>query len=167
MNKVAKLFVCSTAGLASIAFLVGAVARAEDGLVGTWKLLSFVREESAIGKMTKVPLAHMKGEIVFAPDGRYLVAIVAEQCTAPAEDENRGALHEGMIVHSGRYRVSGDKLIQQIDLASNKASIGVTQKQFIGWAGDQGDQLVLESMQTRIGVEGKTESSTITLERQR
>jgi Lipocalin-like domain len=161
MNQLAKLFVCSSIGLASVALNGSTVAVAGE-LVGTWNVQSLMHEEFSDGKMTKKSLVPMRGEIVFTSDGHYLVAIFAQQ-RALSTDENQATLGQDMIVHAGQYRVSGEKLFQNVYVALSDALIGVTQMQFISWAGDQ---LVLENMPTQNGVEGKAGILTLTLERQ-
>lgn len=102
----------------------------------------------------------MRGEAVFTAGGRYLLAVMPEQCGAAAADETPLA----PMIQSGRYRVSGDKLIQEVELASRTALIGATQKQFID---TMGDRVILESVPTPVDIERQRQSVMITLQRQK
>ncbi len=161
MNQLTKWFLRSSVGLAFIALLSSSSFAVAGQLTGTWKMQSLTREEFSDGKVTETPPAPAKGEIVFTSEGRYLVAIFAQQC-APSGDENQARSGQIMIAHAGQYRVSGEKLFQHVDRASSGALIGATQMQFIGWTGHK---LVLESMPTQNVADGKSEILTLTLER--
>lgn len=162
MNQIAKRFLHSSVGLAFVALLSSSSFAVADELTGTWKVQSLTREEFSKDKVTETPPAPAKGEIVFTSEGRYLMAIFAQQCVSSG-DENQARSGQIMIAHAGQYKVSGEKLFQHVELASSGALSGATQMQFIGWTGQK---LVLESMPTQNVADGKSEILTLILERQ-
>jgi Lipocalin-like domain len=157
MNRSTKLSFFSAVGLASAALFVPPNAATANELVGTWKLLSLMRQEFEVGTVKEVPEANARGEIIFTPEGRYL-AILTGKCTPLNANENS---HGSIVVHAGRYQVTGDKLIQHVEVSGVEALMGVTQKQFIGWAGDK---LILEST-VKNATDGTAEITILTLER--
>jgi len=161
MNKVGK----GSLGAVLIALMGGTAAMGQEELVGSWKVISLVRDQDMAGTTTRLPMEPVQGRVIFTAEGRYLVAIFPEPSllavkgdpTAPRDPYQR------TIIHSGRYQVSGDKLIEQIELAPGAAMVGAIHKQFIA---NRGDQMVLESMPMPVGTEGRSQIVTITLERQ-
>jgi hypothetical protein len=160
MNVIGKLPL--SAGVCSllIALAAATAVMAEDEFVGRWKVVSLSLEEYTPGGLSRTIVTPVRGEAVFTAEGRYLLAVMPEQCGAAAADETPAA----PTIQSGRYRVSGDKLIQEVELASRTALIGATRKQFID---TMADRVVLESVPTPVDNEGQRQSVTITLQRQR
>jgi Lipocalin-like domain len=160
MNVIGKFSL--SAGMCSLLIaLTGATAvMAEDQFIGRWKVVSLSLEEYTPDTSSRTIGTAVRGEAVFTAEGRYLLAIMPEQCGPAAADETPVPL----IIESGRYRVSGDKLIQEVELASRAALIGATQKQFID---TMDDRVVLESVPTPVDIAGQRQSVTITLQRQK
>jgi hypothetical protein len=131
---------------------------AGEELVGRWKVVSLVQEEYATGGGAKTLVTQARGEAVFTADGHYMMAVLPAGCDAAVREAQPAT-----VVHAGRYRISGDKLIQTVELASNAAWIGSTRTQFID---PVGDRLVLESMTMPAGTEGERQAVTMTLERE-
>ena len=108
MNLNGKLSL--SAGACSLLItLSGATAVMADELVGRWKVVSFSQEDYSPGGSTRTVVTPVRGEALFTAEGRYVIAVVPELCGAAA-DETAPA-----PIVNRRYRVSGDKLIQEVE----------------------------------------------------
>src|ERR1700736_6158841 len=56
----------------------------QQAILGTWKLLSYVREEVPSGAKSDVMGAHPSGYINYGPDGRMIVIIVGSDRKKPS-----------------------------------------------------------------------------------
>jgi Lipocalin-like domain len=81
-------------------------ASAQPGLVGTWRLVSFVGEEVPSGVRSDVMGAHPGGYINYGRDGRMIVIIVGSERRKPAgpvvTPEEAAALMRSMLAYAGR-----------------------------------------------------------------
>src|SRR3712207_2382595 len=95
-----------------------------EGLLGTWRLVSFVIEDAG-AKTGWRPIygEHPKGYLVLMADGRLISVVTGEGRTAPRTDEDRAAAFRSMLAYAGRYRVAGDRFITEVDVAWDAAWI--------------------------------------------
>jgi hypothetical protein len=95
--RLAIIAICVMAlvGTASAAFA------ADNPLLGTWKLTSFVRQDVATGERRPALGEHPEGYLGYASDGRMYVLFVAGGRVVPAgdppTDAERVQLHKSMI----------------------------------------------------------------------
>jgi lipocalin-like protein len=76
-------------------------------ILGTWKLLSYVREDAATGLRSDVMGPHPSGYINYAADGRMMVIIVGSErhkpAAAVATPGEAAALLSSMLAYAGTY----------------------------------------------------------------
>jgi len=108
-------------------------------LLGTWKLISVVREDIPSGAKTDLLGAHPIGFINYAPDGRMMVINVGEGRRKPAgataTAQEAEALFRTMNSYAGTYTISGDEITHHVDISWNEAWTGTAQKRFARFEG--------------------------------
>jgi hypothetical protein len=84
----------------------------QQQILGTWKLVSFVREEIPSGAKSDVMGAHPSGYINYGRDGRMIVLIVGTDRKKPAGPvatlEEAAALITSMLAYAGDYTVDSE-----------------------------------------------------------
>jgi len=120
-------------------------ARAADSdrIVGTWRLVSVVYEDTQTKQRTPVLGEHPRGYQIATPEGRWLALVTADGRPVPKTDEDRANALRTMIAYSGRYRVEDGKVITKVEVAWNEAWVGGEQVRFLRFEGD--DLLHIES----------------------
>ena len=104
------------------------LAWAADTLVGTWRLVSYVTEETE-SKTTYKPFGdNPSGLITYTSDG-YIIYIITDPTRKPpaepkATDAEAAQLYRTMVAYAGRYKTDGDKLIVNPEIASSPAVVG-------------------------------------------
>jgi len=97
------------------------------GLTGVWRLVAFDVEDQATGERQPRFGTIPKGRLVLQENGLMIVILTAESRTAPKTDEDRVESFNTVIAYSGRYRVDGDQLSTDVDIAWNEAWVGTAQ----------------------------------------
>jgi Lipocalin-like domain len=130
--------------LIGLLLLASLPASADDktAIVGTWKLVSVVYEDTQSKERTPVYGEHPKGIQIATPDGRWLALMTAEGRSVPKTDEERARALQTMIAYTGRYRVEDGKVITKVEAAWNEAWVGSEQVRAIRF---EGDRLFIES----------------------
>ena len=110
--------------LALMLILPATAARSADNpLIGTWKLKSYVREVAATGERTNERGEHPNGYLGYAADGRMYAIITWENRIKPREvvptDEERITLFGTMISYAGTYTFDAEKVIHHVDISWN------------------------------------------------
>ncbi len=109
-------------------------AATKDFLVGTWKMLSAIREIVGTGEKSEWFGAEAKGYLSYSSEGRMIVFIVRGDRKTPRAsvpiDEERIELYNSMLSFAGTYTVDGDKVIHHIDMSWNQAWTGTDQTRF-------------------------------------
>ena len=114
-----------------LALVIGAIPNLAWGagsLVGTWRLVSYVSEETE-SKTTYKPFGDNPGGLIsYTPDG-YIIVIIADPTRKPpaepkATDAEAAQLYRTMNSYAGRYKTDGDKLIVNPEIASSPAVVG-------------------------------------------
>src|SRR5208282_5231818 len=81
----------------------------QQAILGTWKLVSYVREELPSGAKSDVMGAHPSGFINYGPDGRMIVMIVGSDRKKPAGSvatpDEAEALIRSMLAYAGTYTI--------------------------------------------------------------
>lgn len=135
-----------------------------EGLVGTWKLVSWqviVENEPP----QNVFGSHPKGFLVLTREGRSIVVTTAENRPAGMGDAERAALHKSMLAYSGRYRIEGNDFITVVDVSWNEEWNGTEQRRHFRI---EGDKLFVESAPApSILFPGKTDFRRIVWEREK
>src|SRR6267143_3570921 len=102
----------------------------QQQILGTWKLISFVREEIPSGAKSDVMGADPSGYINYGRDGRMIVIIFGSDRKKPvgpvATPEEAEALIRSMLAYAGTYTVDGEAktVTHHIDVSWNQARTG-------------------------------------------
>ena len=117
------------------------VAMVNERLLGTWRLISAVREEIPSGAKIELFGPNPVGYLNYAPDGRMLALIVrggrvrpAGTNATPGEAE---ALYRSMLSYGGTYAVDGNEVTHRVDIAWNQSWTGSTQTRTFAFEGER------------------------------
>jgi hypothetical protein len=105
-------------------------ARANEALLGNWKLVSFYTEDTQTKQRTNTYGEHPTGAIGFTPAGRFFAFATADNRKAPQNVDEQAAAYKTMIAYTGKWRVEGDKFVTKVDVAWNPALVGSEQVRF-------------------------------------
>jgi Lipocalin-like domain len=132
------------AALVLASAFVGGAAHADDAsaIVGTWKLVSVVYEDTTTKERTPVYGEHPKGIQIATPEGRWLALVTAEGRPIPKTDEEKVRALQTMIAYTGHYRVEDGKVITKVEAAWNESWVGGEQVRAIRF---EGNRLYIES----------------------
>ena len=135
-----------------------------DGLIGTWKLVSWqVIVDNEPPQDIFGP--HPKGFLILTREGRSIVVTTAENRRAGTSDGQRAALHRSMLAYSGRYRIEGNDFITVVEVSWNEEWNGTEQRRHFRI---EGDKLFIESAPApSIVFPGKTDFRRIVWQRER
>ena len=112
-----------------------------DGLIGTWKLVSW--QVIAEGRQPQdVFGSHPKGFLILTREGRSMVVTTADNRRAGMSDAERAALHKSMLAYSGKYRVEGNDFVTTVEVSWNEEWNGSEQRRHFRI---EGDRLFIES----------------------
>jgi hypothetical protein len=129
-------------------------------IAGTWKFISYLRTD-AQGRNVNVMGEHPEGYLIYTPEGRMMVIVVAENRKPAETDEDRVALHKFMVAYSGRYSIDGEKVMHHVDVSWNQAWTGTTLVRFFEC---EGDKLIIRTAPTKYGPDETEQISTLTLQ---
>ena len=137
-------------------------------LIGTWKLVSYIREEMPSGKKSDVMGPHPSGYLIYGADGRMMVIFVHSDrkkplgaVATPAESDE---LLKGLVSYTGTYAIQGDTIVHHVDVSWNEAWTGTDQTRFYKF---EGNRLSLATTKSLDPVEGKLSVRTLIWERVR
>jgi Lipocalin-like domain len=135
-------------------------------LLGTWKLVSAVREEIPSGARTDMFGANPHGFINYSPDGRMIALITRRDRKAPANGRatpaEAEALYRSMLSYGGAFTVEGDVVTHHVDISWNESFTGGTQKRHFKL---EQDRLILSTPQSRDPIDGKLSVRQMTWKR--
>jgi len=110
-------------------------------LIGTWKLVSALREEIPSGDKTPFLGDNPTGFLHYMPDGRMLAMITRAGRKRPAGNVATAAEAEGlirsMIAYGSRYECVGDEVLHHCDISWNEKFTGTVQRRKVSFAGEQ------------------------------
>lgn len=109
----------------------------DSGIVGNWKLVSYVVEVQATGE--KMPVMGQKptGYTAFLPSGRVFFVLTGEGRKPAKTDAEKASLLSTLVAYSGTYRIEGDKWITKVEVAWNPEWIGTEQVRPFTLEGDK------------------------------
>jgi hypothetical protein len=116
--------------LAAIA-ATGVPARAEDNpLVGTWRLVSFERQNVDTKAVSQGYGGNAMGYVIYTPDGHVSFMVVDAKRKSPAQayatDAEAISLYRTMNAYFGTYRVEGDQIKIHLDLSADQSDFDTT-----------------------------------------
>jgi hypothetical protein len=102
----------------------------QQALLGTWRLLSYVREELPSGAKSDVMGAHPSGYINYGREGRMIVIIVGSDRKKPAgavaTPDEAQALIKSMLAYAGTYSIDSQAktITHHIDISWDQSRAG-------------------------------------------
>jgi hypothetical protein len=168
MNIVPAAMALAITVLAALPAAGKGAATPAERLVGTWKLVSMVREEQPSGIKTDLMGPHPLGYIAYGRDGRMMVLIVRSDRKKPAGANataaEASALFDSMVSYAGRYTIAGNRITHHVDTSWNESWTGTEQLRFFKI---DGDRLTVSGAPSPDPVEHKMSVLTLTWERVR
>jgi hypothetical protein len=139
-------------------------------VVGTWKLLSSVRQVAGSDKVIDNLGAHPNGVLIITPENRFIVIFTAAEGRRPATTtEEFAALQKSQIAYSGLATLSPDpdnpnglKLLNKVDIAWNEEWTGTVQTRFLSL---EGNRLTIRTPLIKNPYTGEMAISTLLFER--
>ncbi len=137
-----------------------------ERLIGTWKLVSAMREEIPSGRKTAFFGENPAGYITYTPEGRMIVLIVRSDRQRPkgpvASGPEAQALFASVVSYSGTYTVNGNEITHHVDLSWNELWTGTEQTRLVAF---DGERVRLSTHPSLDPIEGKLSVRTMTWER--
>ena len=105
----------------------------QQAILGTWKLVSYIREELPSGTKSDVMGAHPSGYINYGRDGRMIVIIVGSGRNKPvgtvATPDEAEALIKSMLAYAGTYTIDREAktVTHHIDISWDQSRTGTDQ----------------------------------------
>jgi hypothetical protein len=148
-----------------IAFLCcTSFARANEALLGNWKLVSFYTEDTQTKQRNNAYGEHPTGAIGFTPAGRFFAFATADNRKGPQTTEDQAAAFRTVIAYTGQWRIEGDKFITKVDVAANPAMVGTEQVRF--WQVKDGKLHITTAPLPNPNAAGSTMIGTLVWERE-
>ena len=141
---------------------------ADNPLVGTWKLKSYLREVAATGERYNERGEHPNGYLAYSADGRMYAIITWENRIAPRDvvptNDERVKLFSTMISYAGTYTFDAEKVVHHVDISWNQNWTGTEQVRFYKL---DGDMLTITSAPAKNFTDGREGRSILVWERLR
>ncbi len=155
-------------GFLALLVMVTATAAlaADNPLLGTWKLKSYVREVAATGERYNERGERPNGYLSYAADGRMYAIITWDNRPSPNDvvpsDEERVRLYRTMISYAGTYTVDAEKVVHHVDISWNQNWTGTDQVRFYKL---EGNTLTITSALAKNFTDGREGRSILVWER--
>jgi hypothetical protein len=164
VNRAVLLIVLAVTALP---WRASAQAHQGDSIVGTWKVLSYIREAIPSGAKSDVMGAHPSGYINYGPDGRMMVIIVGDRkkpVGPVATAEEAKELLSSLISYAGTYTVDSEAktVTHHIDVSWDESRTG---ESFERTYKLDGDRLTLTTRPSKDPVTGKESVRTLIFEK--
>jgi hypothetical protein len=140
----------------------------QQAISGTWKLLSYVREELPSGVKSDVMGAHPSGYINYGREGRMIVIIVGSDRKKPtgavATPDEAEALITSMLAYAGTYSIDSQAktVTHHVDISWDQSRTGTDQVRSYKL---EGDRLTLTTAPSTDPATGKNTVRTLIWER--
>jgi hypothetical protein len=137
-------------------------------ILGTWKLVSFVREEIPSGAKSDVMGAHPFGSINYGRDGRMMVIIVGSDRKKPvgsvATPEEAESLIRSLLAYAGAYTVDSEAktVTHHVDVSWDQSRTG---KSYVRTYKLDGDRLTLTTQPSKDPATGNKTVRTLIFEK--
>ncbi len=163
--------IIASVGLIAFAVAAASPARAlsPQELVGTWTMLSSVRQvEGHDGTVNNLG-DHPKGVMILTPDHRFMIIETAGGRKAASNTEEFAALQRSELAYSGLVTFSPDpanpqglKMVNKVDIAWNEGWTGTDQTRFLTL---DGGRLTIRTALIKNAISGEMAVSTLVFER--
>ncbi len=108
----------------------------EDGLIGSWKLVSAFMENAETTERKHLWGDKPHGRLVITQN-HWIVLQTGEGRRIPLTDVDRTAAFRSMIAYSGNFRTEENKIIIKVDIAWDESWIGTEQVRGFRIEGDK------------------------------
>ena len=114
-------------------------AQSTDGhsLSGVWQLVSAQVRMEDTGEIVDVHGPNPRGCAIIDPGGHVMFLITPSNREDPRDEAAGAALFRSMTSYAGRYRVEGDEIVTQVEVAWHPAWENTEQRRFFSVAGDR------------------------------
>jgi hypothetical protein len=118
-------------------------SRGEDagGIVGTWRLLSYVVEVQATGEKLPAMGEKPSGYVTFLPEGRVFFVLTGDGRKPGKTDHERAELLNSLVAYTGSYLTEGNTWTTNVEVAWNPEWVGTKQVRSFRLEGDRLDVL--------------------------
>ncbi len=166
MNRVLKFF-AMLGIICALSF--PAIGTATDkSVVGTWRLLSWVSEDSETGKISNVFGEKPNGYLIYTPGGRMTVNLSADgrktlsgdRFSTPAEE--RALAFSTNVAYSGTYDITPEGIMHHVEVATFQNWVGTDQFRYVVV---EGDTMNVKTPPIKGPPDGKTKVMTLILKR--
>lgn len=156
-------------GLLALSTVTPVFALSPEELVGTWKVLSSVRQMVGSDKVENNLGANLNGVMIITPDHRFIILYAAEARKPAKTTEEFAALQKSEIAYSGLATFEPDpnnpqglKMTNKVDVAWNVVWTGTTQVRFLSLSGGK---LTIRTPPIKNPFSGEMAIATLTFER--
>jgi hypothetical protein len=156
-------------GLFVLAAGAPAGALSPQDVVGTWKLLTSVRQAVGSDKIVDNIGPHPNGILVITAEGRFIIIETAEGRKPATTTEELAGLQKTEIAYSGLITLSPDtedprrlKMLNRVDIAWNEEWVGTEQSRFLSL---DADRLTIKTSPMKNPISGELAVATLVFER--
>jgi hypothetical protein len=142
-----------------------------EDVVGTWRLVSNVRQEAGSDKVENNLGENPSGVLILTPEQRFIVLFTAADRKPATTMEERAALQNTHIAYTGLVTFEPDasdgsrlKMTNKVDIAWNAEWAGSTQVRFLSL---EGSRLTIKTPLMKNAYTGRQSVSTLVFERSR
>jgi hypothetical protein len=129
---------------------------AENPILGTWKLQSYVFEATATGQRSSPFGDHPDGYLSYSADGRMYAIGVVEDRPKPRDlvptDEEKVKLQKSMFAYAGTYTADGKKVVHHVDISWNQSWTGTDVVRFYKL---DGNTLTITTARAQSAIDGE------------
>lgn len=163
--------ICLILVAAFTAFSSAACALSADDIVGTWKLVSNVRQAVGSDKIENNLGESPSGVLILTPEHRFIVLFTSAGRKPAATAEERAVLQNTHIAYTGLASFEPDpadasriKMTNQVDIAWNVEWAGTTQVRFLSL---EGNRLTIRTPAIKNPFTGEPTVSTLVFQKSR
>lgn len=110
-------------------------------LLGTWSLVSVIREEIPSGATIDLMGQNPKGFITYSADGRMVAILARGDRKMPASNTATAAeaenLFRSVISYAGTYTIAGNEVTHHVDISWNESWTGTKQVRIFKFEGNK------------------------------
>ncbi len=107
-----------------IAAMLARPALANDPIVGTWKLVSWIAEDLETKGQKAVFGQHPGGLLLFTPEKHFFILLTAEGRKGGQSEAERASNFLSSFAMAGKYRVEGSKHFWKVEVSEYPALVG-------------------------------------------
>jgi len=101
-----------------------------EALAGSWKLVSCLMEDAETKEQKPLWGEAPNGRLVLTAGGRWIAVQTAEGRKPPKTADERIAAFLSMLAYSGTYRVEGNAIVIDVDIAWDESWVGTKQVRY-------------------------------------